>query len=76
MLLYMSKKLKELLERVATWPDAAQEEAQASLEANVGPTDSVIIELREGRACRSPAIEAALMCSVGEHSLTRERARV
>jgi hypothetical protein len=30
---YMSKKLKELLERVATWPDAAQEEAQASLEA-------------------------------------------
>jgi hypothetical protein len=31
--LYMSRKLKELLERVATWPDAAQEEAQASLEA-------------------------------------------
>ena len=29
----MSKKLKELLERVASWPDAAQEEAQASLEA-------------------------------------------
>ena len=31
--LYMSKKLKELLERVATWPVVAQEEAEASLEA-------------------------------------------
>ena len=31
--LYMSKKLKELLERVSTWPDEAQEEAEASLEA-------------------------------------------
>jgi predicted transcriptional regulator len=29
----MSKKLKELLERVTTWPETAQEEAQTSLEA-------------------------------------------
>jgi hypothetical protein len=29
----MSNKLKELLERVAAWPNAAQDEAVASLEA-------------------------------------------
>ena len=29
----MSNKLKELLERVATWPEQAQEEAVAALEA-------------------------------------------